>query len=282
MNIFVRFATALSFAALLLPANPIKARDGSFTRGAKDRTEYEEWFNGLSGEYKAGVYHWVMVRSVPAKAFCDGESGTDYTAGCLHAAERFTRIDYQRLHDPEYKLGWNSYATTQVPVPTAPYAATVQVVPTPAECAGTVAADDRLDCYDRLISSNSPPLAPTPFATLTPASVRSVAPSKPQGEDQEARFISAIGEAKTAYDNAANGMLKGATRPTRGRKLCEILPTRDIKDWIGEIYKLSSSNDGYGVVNITIAPSIYVEIYNNDFSDASYDTLIRLGSPVYQ
>lgn len=269
---------------LLLFASPTtKAGEGSFTRGAKDRTEYEEWFNGLNGEYKAGVYHWVTVRSIPGKAFCDGDADTDYKVGCLHAAERFSRIDYQRLHDPEYKLGWNSYRGAPAPTPVASSSATqVQALSTLAECAGVVGASDRLACYDRLATGNSPSLAPTSFVVPAPVPVRSIAPSKPRGEEQEAQFISVIGEAKIAYDTAANGMLKGATRPARGRKLCEVLSSHDVKDWTGEIYKLSSNNDGHGVVAIKIARNVYVETYNNDFSDRSYGTLVKHGSPIYQ
>ena len=282
MSHFVRFAISPIAAALLLFASQAtKAGEGSFTLGAKDRTEYEEWFNGLNGEYKAGVYHWVTVRSVPGKAFCDGEAGTDYKNGCLHAAERFSRIDYQRLHDPEYKLGWNSYKNAPVPAPAAS-ALQVQVSPTVAECSGMVGASDRLACYDRLAGGNSPSLAPTSFAVPAPVTVRNVVSSKPQGEEQETQFLSIISEAKAAYDNAANGMLKGATRPVRGRKLCEVFPAHEIKDWTGEIYKLSSNNDGHGVVTIKVARNVFVKTYNNDFSDRSYGTLIKLGSPIYQ
>ena len=285
MSRFMHLAVPLIIAALVLfGSSTTKAGEGSFTLGAKDRTEYEEWFNGLSGEYKAGVYHWVTVRSIPGKAFCDGEAGTDYKTGCLHAAERFSRIDYQRLHDPEYKLGWNSYRNAPISAPAVSYSAATQMQATPtlAECTGMVGARDRLACYDRMASGNSPPLAPTSFAVPAPVPVRSIATSKPQGEEQEAQFISAIGEARAAYDNAANGMLKGATRPARGRKLCEILLTHEVKDWTGEVYRLSSNNDGHGIVTVKIARNVYVETYNNDFSDRSFGTLIKLGSPIYQ
>ena len=285
MSRLMHFAVPPIVAAfVLLGSSTTKAGEGSFTLGAKDRTEYEEWFNGLRGEYKAGGYNWVTVRSIAGKAFCDGEAGTDYKIGCLHAAERFSRIDYQRLHDPEYKLGWNSYRNAPPSAPAAPYASATQTQasPTLGECTGMVGASDRLACYDRLASGNSPPLAPTSFAVPAPVPVRSIATGKPQGEEQEAQFISAIGDAKAAYDNAANGMLKGATRPARGRKLCEILSTHEVKDWIGEVYRLSSNNDGHGIVAIKIARNVYVETSNNDFSDRSFGTLIKLGSQIYQ
>ena len=279
MSRFMRFAVPSIVAMLvLLGSSTTKAGEGSFTLGAKDRTEYEEWFNSLSGEYKAGVYHWVTVRSIPGEDFCDGEAGTDYKTGCLHAAERFSRIDYQRLHDAEYKLGWNSYKNVPLSAPATSYAAATQMQASPT----LAGASDRLACYDLLANGGSPPFAATSFVVPAPVQVRSIAPSKPQGEEQEVQFISAIGEAKAAYDNAANGMLKGATRPARGRKLCEILVAYEIKDWTGEIYRLSSNNEGHGIVTIKVARNIYVETYNNDFSDRSFGTLIKLGSPIYQ
>jgi hypothetical protein len=104
----------------------------------------------------------------------------------------------------------------------------------------------------------------SPITTTTGTNtVQTPAPNLPA---DETRLINAVISSRRSYDIADNDMLKGATRPERGRAVCNILSGRKwVSNWIGKITKLQSNNDGKGVVYIGIGDDIEVATYNNSF-----------------
>jgi len=100
----------------------------------------------------------------------------------------------------------------------------------------------------------------------------------------EAAFIAAINDARAVYGGAANDMAKGAARVGRKGAVCAALKSGKgvVKDWVGQIAKLSSNTDGKGVLVISIAEHASISTLNNEFSDAEYKTLIDPASEVYQ
>jgi membrane peptidoglycan carboxypeptidase len=102
---------AASGGAALAQSSP------SYLSGMTDRTEYESWFAGLTGEYKAGVEYWVNHRSnrPPPNCFANGmPPESDWVRGCQIAQQRFAPLDAKRKLDPDYRLGWNSIQSPEV------------------------------------------------------------------------------------------------------------------------------------------------------------------------
>jgi len=87
---------------------PAAAPDDSFHRGLVERTNWEEWFNGLSPEFQEGATFWAAQRSLSRPASCKTLSGPAAN-GCAAARARLALPDYLRKSDPEYRRGWNSY-----------------------------------------------------------------------------------------------------------------------------------------------------------------------------
>jgi hypothetical protein len=98
--------------------------------------------------------------------------------------------------------------------------------------------------------------------------------------DQQ-RFVTAVVRARDAYKAAPNEMAQGATRVLRARGICSTLTSRDIVDWEGTAYEISSNNDGRGVLAITIGPRVWVKTWNNALSDVTHGTLLNPSSAVY-
>jgi ribosomal protein L7/L12 len=110
----------------------------------------------------------------------------------------------------------------------------------------------------------------------------STIPSRPAIPADEAKFISAVASAQTAYDAAPNDMAKGGTRADRRNAICQALPNASVSNWLGTIKSLSSNGDGKGVLEVTLAQDISVTTNNNAFSDTGDDTLLSQDSPVFQ
>jgi hypothetical protein len=90
--------------------SPVQAASPSpmFQKGQADRTQWETWVSGLSGDYRAGVDYWAGQRSLPHPGNCEGSP--EFITGCATAKQRLAPIDAQRKSQPDYRLGWNAYA----------------------------------------------------------------------------------------------------------------------------------------------------------------------------
>jgi hypothetical protein len=84
----------------------------------RDRTVWEDWFNGLSGEEHAGAGFWAAERSKPIPRGCFGTAA--FVQGCQEANARLANPDLLRRTEPEYRTGWNSYVRQSVPAAAAP------------------------------------------------------------------------------------------------------------------------------------------------------------------
>ncbi len=63
--------------------------------------------------------------------------------------------------------------------------------------------------------------------------------------------------------------------------MCNILSSASADNWVGTIYKLSSNNDGKGVLEVQIASDVWIKTWNNSFSDISDYTLIEPESSLF-
>jgi hypothetical protein len=104
-------------AATIPPVAPLPTGNGPVTmydQGLADRAAWESWFNGLQGYFKTGAFFWAGKRSLPHPGSCS-QMNADFYNGCTAAKERLATADALRMSEPEYKRGWNAYAS---PAPT--------------------------------------------------------------------------------------------------------------------------------------------------------------------
>jgi hypothetical protein len=133
------FKTTLTAIALAVAVvNPAHADPSLFEQGRQDRATWEQWFNGLQGDYKTGAFFWASQRSLPSPGTCR-QMSDDFYAGCTQAKVRLSPSDTLRKTEPDYKAGWNAW-TPDVVTTTATPAAVPAVVnppssPTPATAA---------------------------------------------------------------------------------------------------------------------------------------------------
>jgi hypothetical protein len=93
-------------ADMSLSGKPSPDPAGSFGQGLADRTTWENWDAGLTGDYRAGADWWSGHRSVPGSV-CSGAA--DWLAGCLASKAMLDPDDVRRKSDVSYRKGWNSY-----------------------------------------------------------------------------------------------------------------------------------------------------------------------------
>jgi hypothetical protein len=122
-------------------------------------------------------------------------------------------------------------------------------------------------------------------ACLIVLGVMSVMPAargqQPAQPATESAFVAAVVQARQQYNAAANDMQQGGIRATRKTAICQALRGLSVTGWVGTIYEATTNGDGNGVVEITIAPDVYVMTWNNSLSDVLDHTLIPAGSAVF-
>lgn len=257
----IRRATVylLSIFIFSPPAWSAGGDDPLYQKGLAARAAWEQWFSSLQGDFKTGAFYWAGQRSLAHPGSCR-QMDDDFFNGCTAAKERLAVSDAMRQTEPQYKLGWNAWtptaATAQAPVSAteAPVAATNPMPP-------------------------PMPDAPAPRVSVAPA----VAMAPPTTDNSEEQFIAQITKAAAAYDSAPNQMAQGAVRAFRARALCASFPDGEVRDWTGTVEKLSSTNDGKGVLSIRISPHVTLSTTNNTLSEslAAQKTLIQVGSPLW-
>ena len=75
---------------------------------------------------------------------------------------------------------------------------------------------------------------------------------------------------------------KGATRPERAKKICEIIKYGSVKNWFGVVDQLSTNSEGKGILVVKIAKDVYVQTWNNAFSDLVGRTMIDPDEALYK
>ena len=107
-----------------------QSSDPMFQKGLIDRTNWEQWFNGLQGDEKIGAFYWSGQRSLPHPGSCE-QMDAAFFNGCTEAKVRLAASDALRKTEPTYKIGWNAYVTPALAVAASP------LTPPPAVTAAT-------------------------------------------------------------------------------------------------------------------------------------------------
>ncbi|MCA3451160.1 MAG: hypothetical protein INF92_12485 [Rhodobacter sp.] len=135
---------------------------------------------------------------------------------------------------------------------------------------------------DQPASKTTPAAVATPQAAPSTEVTAKAPPSGPlpMPADQIA-FHSIIEASRQAYDDAPNDLVRGAERPKRSQAICDAVQSHEVKEWIGQVYKLTGTADGRGVISIELAGDIWLSTWNNASSDIKYATLINPGSDLF-
>lgn len=139
-------------------------------------------------------------------------------------------------------------------------------------------------------SSGSPSSPSAPASQPTPSSSSTTkTPEPPQATTQpdssehgeypsgEKQFVAVVAKAQEDASEAKNDLQYGAALSRRNKSLCKIIGSGKVQGWVGNISRLDSNGDGYGVLAIEIADGAAVGTWNNALSDFEDDTLIKPG-----
>lgn len=134
------------------------------------------------------------------------------------------------------------------------------------------------------IAPNTPnavsPEAQTQASAATPAPATQ-APAYVIPQDEQ-NFVNIIGTFIQQYGQAANDMQKGAVRTARRAAICSAFPSMHVKDWVGSIATLDSTDKGNGVLGVSLNENLTVTTNNNDLSDSlGTATTIPESSPLF-
>jgi hypothetical protein len=74
--------------------------------------------------------------------------------------------------------------------------------------------------------------------------------------DLQQRFLSLVDDFADKYKSTPNDMAKGALRAQRAKEICALLKKPfKVQDWRGTVVKLSSNNEGKGVLVVELNKS---------------------------
>jgi len=187
-------------------------------------------------------------------------------------------LDCRSIADPAQRLAcYDKQTKAAVPTPPTPQAANPPVSAPPSPTPPPPQA------------ANPPPVSAPPSPTPPPPQAANPPPvsappriAEPTDvpQDQKA-FMDVIDRFVRAYAAAQNDMAKGATRPQRAKAICATLRSPVIRGWIGTVYKLSSNNEGRGVLELALSDHLWVKTWNNVISDTMDHTLIDPEDPIF-
>jgi hypothetical protein len=95
----------------------------------------------------------------------------------------------------------------------------------------------------------------------------------------ESQFINIVSAAQKEGADA-NDMKVALIKSKRDKKLCQLLANLNIKDWIGNVKSIYTSNIGEGVLAVTIAEDI--TLTNENFSGQGTYTMLKPNSALFK
>lgn len=102
---------------------------------------------------------------------------------------------------------------------------------------------------------------------------------------EQKEFLNIVKKAQNSATGASNDMQRGGYLSTRSKELCGLLRPINFKvnNWVGTINDIDSNSDGKGVLSIKLAKDIFVQTWNNSFSDtlANANSLLEPNSPIF-
>jgi len=132
---------------------------------------------------------------------------------------------------------------------------------------------------------------PPAVAASPPAPAQAVAPQTTQqppapppvaelAESQE-RFTAAAAQARDRYKTATDPTAKRDVRASRRDAVCQALGSLAVKGWVGTIDRVSSE-DGKGMLKISLASGVRLKTWESVLADIGYDTLVDAKSSMFR
>ena len=136
---------------------------------------------------------------------------------------------------------------------------------------------------DESQSLTSAPTIDAPQNNIQSAASNSTSPPKPnvQMDAVQEQFIAIVLKSIVDAKGAQNDMQKGGILASRNNEICKILPSLNVKNWIGTVKKVDSNSDGKGVLYVSIAKDVSVQTWNNALSDIFDKTLLEPNSAIF-
>ena len=102
--------------------------------------------------------------------------------------------------------------------------------------------------------------------------------------DFQKGFIETVQDYSSQYEAAPNELKKSSVAKKRMDAFAKLKgDPRKIAGWYGTIEKLGTNGDGDAYITIRLlVDNITVSTWNNSFSDAGSNTLIKNGTPMYE
>jgi hypothetical protein len=99
-------------------------------------------------------------------------------------------------------------------------------------------------------------------------------------QDQK-QFVDIVERFDRAYAQAASDLAKDATRLQRAKAICAAIRTPVVQNWTGTVFKVSSSREGKGILELTLSTHVRVTTWNDSTADIGDNTLIDPKSPLF-
>ena len=98
----------------------------------------------------------------------------------------------------------------------------------------------------------------------------------------EVSFNAIIQSAQSESSTTQNDMQKGGIKAIRDKAICKLIKKLKVKNWVGEIVKITANSDGKGIIELAVAKNITVKTWNNDLSDWDDHSLLSPESKVFK
>jgi len=112
--------------------------------------------------------------------------------------------------------------------------------------------------------------------------VGSAAFAQPPIPDQQQKFLSLLDDFAARYKAAPNEMAQGALRPQRAKAICTLIKNPRVTNWVGTVQKLSSNNEGKGILYVSMSRIANANTWNSALSDMGDRTLIQPGTKLHE
>ena len=98
--------------------------------------------------------------------------------------------------------------------------------------------------------------------------------------ENQINFIKIINDSRAGYSSSYNDLKVSKILLDRNDLLCKTT-SQIVNDWEGKIKKITTNQQGKGILSVIIDKGIFIETWNNAFSDLYDNTLIETDSKVY-
>lgn len=98
--------------------------------------------------------------------------------------------------------------------------------------------------------------------------------------ENQKKFVKIINDSRENFSSNANDLKINKILIDRNDMLCKTIPQM-ADNWKGQIKQLTTNMEGKGILSIIIDRGIFIQTWNNAFSDLFDNTLIETNSKVY-